>query len=171
MQKIVECVPNFSEGRDQSIINKITDTIKSVPAVTLLDVDPGESTNRTVVTFVGSPDGVVEAAFQAAKTAYELIDMTKHNGEHPRIGAVDVVPFVPVANVTMEECVELSKQFGKRGSYRLQTLPWKNALNFRNSSVNGSVKNSAYRFICMKKPNQIPTGKLCGRFVRVSMKD
>ncbi len=114
MQKIVECVPNFSEGRDQSIINKITDTIKSVPAVTLLDVDPGESTNRTVVTFVGSPDGVVEAAFQAAKTAYELIDMTKHNGEHPRIGAVDVVPFVPVANVTMEECVELSKQFGKR---------------------------------------------------------
>jgi len=114
MQKIVECVPNFSEGRDQSIINKITDTIKSVPAVTLLDVDPGESTNRTVVTFVGSPDGVVEAAFQAAKTAYELIDMTKHNGEHPRIGAADVVPFVPVANVTMEECVELSKQFGKR---------------------------------------------------------
>ncbi len=114
MQKLVECVPNFSEGRDKSIITKITDSIKSVPEVTLLDVDPGESTNRTVVTFVGSPEGVVEAAFQAAKTAYELIDMTTHKGEHPRIGAADVVPFVPVANITMEECVELSKQFGKR---------------------------------------------------------
>jgi len=114
MQKLVECVPNFSEGRDKSIINKITDSIKAIPGVTLLDVDPGESTHRTVVTFVGSPEGVVEAAFQAAKTAYELIDMTKHKGEHPRIGAVDVVPFVPVANVTMEECVELSKKFGKR---------------------------------------------------------
>jgi len=114
MQKLVECVPNFSEGRDKSIITKITDSIKSVPEVTLLDVDPGESTNRTVVTFVGSPEGVVEAAFQASKTAYELIDMTTHKGEHPRIGAADVVPFVPVANITMEECVELSKQFGKR---------------------------------------------------------
>lgn len=114
MQKLVECVPNFSEGRDKSIITKIADSIKAVPDVTLLNVDPGESTNRTVVTFVGSPDSVVEAAFQAAKTAYGLIDMTKHHGEHPRIGAVDVVPFVPVANVTMEECVELSKRFGKR---------------------------------------------------------
>ncbi len=114
MQKLVECVPNFSEGRDKTIVNKITDSIKAVSDVTLLNVDPGESTNRTVVTFVGSPEGVVEAAFQAAKTAYELIDMTKHYGEHPRIGAVDVVPFVPVAGVTMEECVELSKQFGKR---------------------------------------------------------
>lgn len=114
MQKLVECVPNFSEGRDKSIINKITDSIKAIPEVTLLDVDPGESTHRTVVTFVGSPEGVVEAAFQAARTAYELIDMTKHKGEHPRIGAVDVAPFVPVANVTMEECVELSKKFGKR---------------------------------------------------------
>lgn len=114
MQKLVECVPNFSEGRDTSVIQEITESIKSVPEVTLLNVDPGESTNRTVVTFVGSPEGVVEAAFQAAKTAYELIDMSKHHGEHPRIGAVDVVPFVPVAGVTMEECVELSKQFGKR---------------------------------------------------------
>lgn len=114
MQKLVECVPNFSEGRDTSIINKITESIQSVPEVALLNVDPGESTNRTVVTFVGPPQGVVEAAFRAAKTAYDLIDMSKHHGEHPRIGAVDVVPFVPVAGVTMEECVELSKQFGKR---------------------------------------------------------
>jgi glutamate formiminotransferase / formiminotetrahydrofolate cyclodeaminase len=114
MQKLVECVPNFSEGRDTSVINKITESIQSVPEVTLLNVDPGESTNRTVVTFVGSPEGIVEAAFRAAKTAYDLIDMRNHHGEHPRIGAVDVVPFVPVAGVTMEECVELSKQFGKR---------------------------------------------------------
>jgi len=114
MQKLVECVPNFSEGRDTSIIQKITESIKSVPEVALLNVDPGASTNRTVVTFVGSPEGVVEAAFRAAKTAYGLIDMSKHHGEHPRIGAVDVVPFVPVSGVTMEECVELSKQFGKR---------------------------------------------------------
>jgi glutamate formiminotransferase / formiminotetrahydrofolate cyclodeaminase len=114
MQKIVECVPNFSEGRNREIINTIAESIKGVPDVTLLNVDPGESTNRTVVTFVGSPEGVVEAAFRAAKTAYALIDMTKHRGEHPRIGAVDVVPFVPVAGVTMEECVELSKEFGKR---------------------------------------------------------
>lgn len=114
MQKLVECVPNFSEGRDTSVINEITQSIQSVPEVTLLNVDPGASTNRTVITFVGSPEGVVEAAFRAAKTAYELIDMSKHHGEHPRIGAVDVVPFVPVAGLTMEECVELSKQFGKR---------------------------------------------------------
>jgi glutamate formiminotransferase / formiminotetrahydrofolate cyclodeaminase len=114
MQQIVECVPNFSEGRNRNIIDSIAESIKGVPDVTLLNVDPGESTNRTVVTFVGSPEGVVEAAFRAAKTAYALIDMRKHRGEHPRIGAVDVVPFVPVAGVTMEECVVLSKQFGKR---------------------------------------------------------
>ena len=82
--------------------------------VTLLDVDPGKSTNRTVFTFVGDPDAVVEGAFQFAKKAYELIDMSKHTGGHPRMGAVDVVPFVPVANVTMDECVECSKRFGKR---------------------------------------------------------
>jgi glutamate formiminotransferase / formiminotetrahydrofolate cyclodeaminase len=114
MHKLVECVPNFSEGRDESIINKIAESIRAVPDVTLLNVDPGPSTNRTVITFVGSPEGVVEAAFRAAKTAYGLIDMTKHRGEHPRIGAVDVVPFVPISGVTMEECIDLSKQFGKR---------------------------------------------------------
>jgi glutamate formiminotransferase / formiminotetrahydrofolate cyclodeaminase len=114
MRKLVECVPNFSEGRDTAIITKITDRIKEVTGVTLLNVDPGESTNRTVVTFVGDPEHVVEAAFRAAKTAYELIDMTKHRGEHPRLGAVDVVPFVPVAGVTMEECVALSRKFGEK---------------------------------------------------------
>jgi len=114
MKKIVECVPNISEGRDESIINACAEAVRKVSGVTLLDIDPGKSTNRTVFTFVGDPESIVEAAFQFSKTAYELIDMSKHSGEHPRMGAVDVVPFVPVANVTTEECVECSKRYGKR---------------------------------------------------------
>ncbi|MEP7145535.1 MAG: glutamate formimidoyltransferase [bacterium] len=114
MKKIVECVPNISEGRDENIINACADAVRKVSGVTLLDADPGKSTNRTVFTFVGEPESIVEAAFQFTKTAYELIDMTKHSGEHPRMGAVDVVPFVPVANVTTEECVECAKEYGRR---------------------------------------------------------
>jgi glutamate formiminotransferase/formiminotetrahydrofolate cyclodeaminase len=114
MKKIVECVPNFSEGRDMSVIEKITDEIKKVPGAELLDVDPGKDTNRTVVTFAGEPDAVLEAAFQAIKKAAELIDMSKHSGAHPRMGATDVCPFVPVSGVTMEECVEISRRLGKR---------------------------------------------------------
>jgi glutamate formiminotransferase / formiminotetrahydrofolate cyclodeaminase len=112
--RIVECVPNFSEGRDATIIEAIANSVRQCSGVKLLDVDPGESTNRTVVTFVGEPDDVVEAAFQAAKVAYELIDMRNHTGEHPRLGAVDVVPFIPVSGVTMEDCVELARRFGQR---------------------------------------------------------
>jgi glutamate formiminotransferase/formiminotetrahydrofolate cyclodeaminase len=112
--RIVECVPNFSEGRDRTVIEAIADSIRGCPGVKLLDVDPGESTNRTVVTFVGKPDEVVEAAFRAAATAYRLIDMSRHTGEHPRLGAVDVVPFIPVSGVTMDECVALARRFGKR---------------------------------------------------------
>jgi len=114
MDKIVECVPNFSEGRNKEVINKIAEAVKSVEGVMLLDVDPGEATNRTVYTFVGDPDSVVEAAFRAIKTASELIDMRKHHGEHPRMGAADVVPFVPVSGITMEECAELAERLGKR---------------------------------------------------------
>jgi len=114
MKKIVECVPNISEGRDAKIIDACADAVRNVAGVTLLDVDPGKSTNRTVFTFVGDPESVVEAAFQFTKKACELIDMSKHSGEHPRMGAVDVVPFVPVANVTTEECVECSKRYGAR---------------------------------------------------------
>lgn len=114
MRKIVECVPNISEGRDENIINACADAVRSVDGVTLLDVDPGKSTNRTVFTFVGDPESVIEAAFQFTKTAYDLIDMSKHKGAHPRMGAVDVCPFVPVAGVTTEDCVEISKKFGKR---------------------------------------------------------
>ncbi len=114
MEKIVECVPNFSEGRDMNLITKITDEIRSVDGVVLLDVDPGKDTNRTVVTFAGSPQGVEEAAFVAIKKASELIDMSKHKGAHARMGATDVCPFVPVSGVTMEECIEISKKVGKR---------------------------------------------------------
>lgn len=114
MKKIVECVPNISEGRDENIIEACAAEVRQVKGVTLLDVDPGKSTNRTVFTFVGDPESVVEAAFRFARKATELIDMRNHTGEHPRMGAVDVVPFVPVANVTVEECVECSKRFGKR---------------------------------------------------------
>lgn len=113
-RKIVECVPNFSEGQNEQIIKAIAEAIESTPGCKLLDVDPGSSTNRTVYTFVGEPSAVVEGALNAAKVARKLIDMRKHKGEHPRIGALDVCPFVPVANVTMEECVECAKRFGKR---------------------------------------------------------
>ena len=114
MTRIVECVPNFSEGRDRSVIDAIADRIRACPGVSLLDVDPGESTNRTVFTFVGAPEHMVEAAFQAVAAAHQLIDMTRHRGEHPRMGAADVVPFIPVSGVTMAECVALAREFGER---------------------------------------------------------
>lgn len=113
-EKLIECVPNFSEGRDMTVIKQITDEIEKVEHVKLLDVDPGPDMNRTVVTFIGTPEGVSEAAFNAIKMASELIDMTKHHGSHPRMGATDVCPFVPVSGVTMEECIELSKVVAKR---------------------------------------------------------
>jgi glutamate formiminotransferase/formiminotetrahydrofolate cyclodeaminase len=114
MKKLIECVPNFSEGRDLSVIRQITDAIQSVDGVSLLDVDPGASTNRTVVTFVGNPDAAVEAAFQAIKKAAELIDMRKHKGAHPRMGATDVCPFIPVSSVSWEEAVECANRLGRR---------------------------------------------------------
>ncbi len=112
--KLIECVPNFSEGVDESIINQITNEISSMNEVTLLDVDPGKDTNRTVVTFIGRPDQVIEAAFLAIKKASMLIDMRKHKGEHPRMGATDVCPLIPVAEVSMEECVQYSHQLAKK---------------------------------------------------------
>ena len=115
MQKqIIECVPNFSEGVDMNIIKQITDEIEKVEGVKLLDVDPGKATNRTVVTFVGEPQPVIDAAYLAIKKAGELIDMTKHKGEHPRMGATDVCPLIPIAGITMEETVEYAKKLGKR---------------------------------------------------------
>jgi glutamate formiminotransferase/formiminotetrahydrofolate cyclodeaminase len=114
MQKLIECVPNFSEGRDLEIIRQITAAIEAVEGVSLLDVDPGASTNRTVVTFVGSPEAVVEGAFRGIQKAAELIDMRKHKGAHPRMGATDVCPFIPVSNVSWEEAIACAKQLGKR---------------------------------------------------------
>ena len=112
--KLIECVPNFSEGRNSEIIKKITDEIEKVDGIKLLDVDPGFDMNRTVVTFIGAPQRIKEAAFQAIKKASELIDMTSHKGSHPRMGATDVCPFVPVSDVTIEECIELSKEVAER---------------------------------------------------------
>ncbi|MBE6188294.1 MAG: glutamate formimidoyltransferase [Rikenellaceae bacterium] len=114
MMRIIECVPNFSEGRDMEVINQITAAITSAADVRLLDVDPGQATNRTVVTFAGSPEDVVEAAFAGVKRAAELIDMRKHKGAHPRMGATDVLPLVPVAGVTLEECAEMARELAKR---------------------------------------------------------
>jgi len=114
MQKLIECVPNFSEGRDQNIIQQITDAIESVDGVSLLDVDPGASTNRTVVTFVGDPDAAVEAAFRGIKKTAELIDMRKHKGAHPRMGATDVCPFIPVSNVSWDEAIACANRLGER---------------------------------------------------------
>src|SRR5437879_9177521 len=114
MQKLIECVPNFSEGRDQNVIRQITDAIKSTDGVSLLDVDPGATTNRTVVTFVGSPEAAVEAAFRGIQKAAELIDMRKHKGAHPRMGATDVCPFIPVSNVSWEEAIACAQKLGNR---------------------------------------------------------
>ncbi len=114
MRKLIECVPNFSEGNDMNIINQITAEIKAVEGVSLVDVDPGKATNRTVVTMVGTPEEVCEAAFRAVKKASELIDMSKHKGAHPRFGATDVCPLVPVSNITMEETVEYARQLAER---------------------------------------------------------
>ena len=113
-RQIVECVPNFSEGRDKKVIKQITDEIEAVEGVRLLDVDPGEATNRTVVTFVGSPEAVAEAAFRAVKKAGEVIDMRQHHGAHPRIGATDVLPIVPVSGITLEECAEIARKLARR---------------------------------------------------------
>ena len=114
MKQLIECVPNYSEGRDKSVIEAIVAAIKTVEGVKVLDVDPGEATNRTVVTFVGEPEPVCEAAFRGAAKAQELIDMRQHHGAHPRSGATDVLPLIPVAGITLEECAQLARQLAER---------------------------------------------------------
>ena len=120
MQQIIECVPNFSEGVDLNLIKQITNEVEAIEGVRLLNVDPGKATNRTVVTFVGSPEAVIEAAFQAIKKAGELIDMSKHKGEHPRMGATDVCPLIPIANITMEETAKWAQKLAERIGKELQ---------------------------------------------------
>lgn len=119
VKQLIECVPNFSEGNDMSIIKQITDEIEKVDGIRLLDVDPGKATNRTVVTFVGEPDQVIEAAFQAIKKASEVIDMSKHKGEHPRMGATDVCPLIPISGITMEEVVKYAHKLAARAGSEL----------------------------------------------------
>lgn len=119
-KQIVECVPNISEGRNKEVIKQVTDEIEAVKSVKLLDVDPGEATNRTVITFVGTPDVVVEAAFRCVKKAAQLIDMRQHHGAHPRMGATDVCPLIPVSGITLEECAELARKLAERIATELQ---------------------------------------------------
>ena len=111
--KLIECVPNFSEGRRQEVINSIADAIRSTAGVILLDVESNPDHNRSVISFVGEPDPVRQAALAASSKAVELIDLTKHKGEHPRMGSVDVVPFVPLSGATMDDCIALAKDFGR----------------------------------------------------------
>lgn len=120
MERIIECVPNFSEGRDKQVISAIADSISRVEGVTLLNVDPGQATNRTVMTFAGAPEAVVEAAFRAIKTAAGLIDMRKHHGEHPRIGATDVCPLIPVSGLTMEQVVAYARDLARKVGEELE---------------------------------------------------
>src|SRR5882757_542185 len=118
--QLIECVPNFSEGNDLNIIRQITDEIQKVDGVRLLNVDPGKATNRTVVTFVGNPEAVVEAAVLAIKKAGELIDISRHTGEHPRMGATDVCPLIPIAGISMEETARWARQLAERVGKELQ---------------------------------------------------
>jgi glutamate formiminotransferase/formiminotetrahydrofolate cyclodeaminase len=120
MSKLIECVPNFSEGRDKGVIGVIAKSIESVDGVKLLSVEPDADYNRCVVTFVGEPYSVAEAAFQSTRAAAELIDMTKHKGEHPRLGATDVVPFIPISGVSMEDCVKIAGTYGERVARELK---------------------------------------------------
>ena len=114
MKKLVECVPNISEGNDLSVINKIVETVEKYPGIKLLNVDPGKATNRTVITFVGDADIIVDAAFKLISKAKELIDMRKHFGEHPRMGAVDVCPLIPISGISMEETINLAHKLSHR---------------------------------------------------------
>ncbi len=146
MQQLIECVPNFSEGNDLNIIKQITNEIESVEGVKLLNVDPGKATNRTVVTFVGAPQAVIQAAFLAIKKAGELIDMSKHKGEHPRMGATDVCPLIPIANITMAETAEFAKQLAKRVGEELN-LPiylYEEAQTNKNRSNLSVIRNGEY---------------------------
>ena len=120
MPALLECVPNFSEGNNLEVIRRITDRIEAVEGISLLDVDPGKAANRTVVTFVGPPDAVVKAAFAAIEKAAELIDMRRHSGKHPRVGATDVCPLVPVSGISMEEAVALARSLAERVGRELQ---------------------------------------------------
>ncbi|MDA0973616.1 MAG: glutamate formimidoyltransferase, partial [Bacteroidetes bacterium] len=140
MNRLIECVPNISEGRDHQKIQAITSVVETVEGVKLLDVDPGASTNRTVITFVGEPEAVCEAAYRLVKKAAELIDMSKHQGEHPRMGATDVCPLIPISGITMEETVVFARALGKRIGEELE-IP---VYLYENAARNEKRRNLAY---------------------------
>ncbi len=156
MQKLIECVPNFSEGRDMGVIKQITDAIEAVDGVKLLDVDPGKATNRTVVTFVGDQDAVVEGAFQAIKKAYEVIDMSKHSGEHPRFGATDVCPFIPISGASMQDCIDCAHRLGKRVGEELGLSGYfyENAATKKDRKNLATVRSGEYEGIAKKIQNK-----------------
>src|SRR6187397_2867374 len=160
MQQIIECVPNFSEGRDMNIIKQITDEIEAVEGVRLLNVDPGKATNRTVVTFVGAPQPVIEAAFRAIKKAGELIDMATHKGEHPRMGATDVCPLIPISNISMQETAKYAQLLAKRVGEELK-IPvylYEEAQSNKNRSNLSVIRNGEYEgfFKKIKLPDWKP---------------
>lgn len=163
--RLIECVPNFSEGKNSDIISLITDSIKNVDGVSLLGVDPGKNTNRTVVTFIGTPDAVEEAAFNAIKTASVLIDMSKHKGEHSRMGATDVCPLIPISGVTIAECIDLSRRLAKKVGEELSIpvyLYEKSSLNLLRSNL-ADIRSGEYEALPKKlqskewKPDYGPT--------------
>jgi glutamate formiminotransferase/formiminotetrahydrofolate cyclodeaminase len=160
VRQVVECVPNFSEGRDLSKIRQITDAIEGVAGVRLLDVDPGPDTNRTVVTFVGSPEGVVEAAFQAVKKAAQVLDMATHHGAHPRMGATDICPFVPVEGVTLEDCAALARALGERvgRELRIPTYLYEHAASRPERRNLAAVRKGEYEGLeaKLKDPGWVP---------------
>jgi glutamate formiminotransferase/formiminotetrahydrofolate cyclodeaminase len=160
VKQLIECVPNFSEGRDMDIIRQITDEIVKVEGVKLLDVDPGKATNRTVVTFVGEPKPVIEAAFRAIKKASEVIDMSKHSGEHPRMGATDVCPLIPISNITLDEVAEYARELGNRAGKELD-IPiylYEHAAAKKDRKNLASVRSGEYEGLAdkLKDPNWKP---------------
>jgi len=170
MKRIMECVPNFSEGRDKEVIRQITGAIGSISGSRVLNVDPGEAANRTVITFAGEPEAVSEAAFQGVKAAARLIDMSRHHGTHPRIGATDVLPFVPVTGISLDECAQMARDLGRRIAEELAIpvyLYEAAALRpeFRNLAV---CRAGEYEGIAEKladparRPDLLPTGQGMG---------
>lgn len=154
-KQLIECVPNFSEGRNMDIIRQITDEIEKVDGVKLLDVDPGKATNRTVVTFVGEPKPVIEAAFQAIKKASEIIDMSKHSGEHPRMGATDVCPLIPISNITLDEVADYARELGRRAGSELD-IPfylYEHAASKKDRKNLASVRSGEYEGLPDKLKN------------------
>ena len=155
MNKIIECVPNISEGRDTAKIKAITDVVETVEGALLLNVDPGKATNRTVITIAGEPEAVIEATFRLVKKASELLDMSNHKGEHPRFGATDVCPLVPVSNISMEETVEYARKLGKRIGEELSipTYFYENAATVENRKNLATVRSGEYEGLKDKLSN------------------